>query len=90
MERIKKIDTIKGIIMKYLVPKVEYDGMTAYELATIILRELEGEEDAVNIEEKNVLPEDNLDLEKEADDVKDADAELEWSHNDEMKREENQ
>lgn len=35
-----KIQKLKELLMKYTDPKPGYDGMTAHELVTIILREL--------------------------------------------------
>lgn len=40
----EKIEKIKAVLMKYFAPdslKPEYDGMSAYEIASIILRECE-------------------------------------------------
>lgn len=53
MNKKQKQQIIREIILKYTLPdalKPQYDGMTAYELAGIILREIEPE---ISEEEKN-------------------------------------
>lgn len=52
-----KQQAVREVIMKYLSPKVEYDGMTGWELAGIILREIENAGKRFDDEQKSPIRE---------------------------------